>query len=354
MLKQYLQEIGYTDTIIDVRSARLRALLGKASTNNLQVNDHSIDLMKSNNQLDPLSNWVNGNEQLLQLSINSGNKRASTSKTNGSMNPNDVQKILKLNDVESSQNTDKKSMGLSGVGNDDTNAATFYDDEDMSEEDVNIKTNGDTDLDTEDALKEFAFLSESSSGSDIESSSDWNVDKAHLSKLTEQYKKDRRSAKNAKIEAQHSLVNTHRPNRSTLQAMIANLTDETAESLNDSTNSQTNITIIGNKTSTNLDLSPNSAGAKNEKIKFNSQNNNLFCLEDDSFANDSSLGELSRLSVGNSINLSGINDETIIDVSSKAVLLKTKNNLFFLNFSLQEKPYQINTHCVATLTLLDA
>ena len=236
---------------------------------------------------------------------------------NTNLNSNDVQKILKLtNDVEMSQNKDKNNMSLSGVGGDDTNASTFYDDEEMSEEDVNSKSNGDTDLDTEDALKEFAFLSsESSSGSDIESSSDWNVDKAHLSKLTEQYKKDRRSAKNAKMEAQHSLVNTHRPNRSTLQAMIANLTDETSENLNDSTNSQTNITIIGNKT-TNLDLSPNSTGNKNEKIKFNAQNNNLFCLEDDSFANDSNLGELSRLSVGNSMNLSGINDDTIIDVSA--------------------------------------
>ena len=31
ILKQYLQEIGYTDTIIDVRSARLRTLLGLKS-----------------------------------------------------------------------------------------------------------------------------------------------------------------------------------------------------------------------------------------------------------------------------------------------------------------------------------
>ncbi|GIY61820.1 striatin-3 [Caerostris extrusa] len=33
LLRQYLQEIGYTDTIIDVRSARVRTLLGLAPSN---------------------------------------------------------------------------------------------------------------------------------------------------------------------------------------------------------------------------------------------------------------------------------------------------------------------------------
>src|SRR2546427_242233 len=34
LLRQYLQEIGYTDTIIDVRSNRVRSLLGLNNTNN--------------------------------------------------------------------------------------------------------------------------------------------------------------------------------------------------------------------------------------------------------------------------------------------------------------------------------
>ena len=40
-------------------------------------------------------------------------------------------------------------------------------------------------------------------------------------------------------------------------------------------------------------------------------------LEEDGFGSESSLGELSRISVNNNsnLNISGINDETIIDVS---------------------------------------
>lgn len=34
MLRQYLQEVGFTDTILDARSARLRALLGGAGGEN--------------------------------------------------------------------------------------------------------------------------------------------------------------------------------------------------------------------------------------------------------------------------------------------------------------------------------
>ena len=33
MLRQYLQEVGFTDTILDARSARLRALLGGTGSN---------------------------------------------------------------------------------------------------------------------------------------------------------------------------------------------------------------------------------------------------------------------------------------------------------------------------------
>jgi hypothetical protein len=33
LLRQYLQEVGFTDTILDARSARLRALLGNSAPN---------------------------------------------------------------------------------------------------------------------------------------------------------------------------------------------------------------------------------------------------------------------------------------------------------------------------------
>ncbi len=47
------------------------------------------------------------------------------------------------------------------------------------------------DPETEDALKEFSFLSTESEGESTDDGTDWNVDKDQLDKLTEQYKKDR-------------------------------------------------------------------------------------------------------------------------------------------------------------------
>jgi hypothetical protein len=50
-------------------------------------------------------------------------------------------------------------------------------------------------------------------------------------------------------------------------------------------------------------------------------NNAKMFLEDDAFANDANLGELSRISVNNSVNLSGLNDETVIDVTLLLLVL---------------------------------
>ena len=69
ILKKYLQEIGYTDTIIDVRSSRLRTLLGLKSLNNQNTNNtgnmagHNLDLLTATNLLnnnESIANLLNG------------------------------------------------------------------------------------------------------------------------------------------------------------------------------------------------------------------------------------------------------------------------------------------------------
>jgi hypothetical protein len=68
ILKQYLQEIGYTDTIIDVRSSRLRTLLGLKSLSNSNINTnnmtgHHLDLLTATNLLnsnESIANLLNG------------------------------------------------------------------------------------------------------------------------------------------------------------------------------------------------------------------------------------------------------------------------------------------------------
>lgn len=59
LLRQYLQEIGYTDRIIDVRSTRVRALLG--------LNNNNADQEENHN-----GGPVNGNESNKRVSENQG------------------------------------------------------------------------------------------------------------------------------------------------------------------------------------------------------------------------------------------------------------------------------------------
>ncbi len=179
-------------------------------------------------------------------------------------------------------------------------------------------------------MKEFAFLTNEISSTDngdsnitIEesSSTDWNVDKKKLIELTEQYKKDRKSAKNSKqIQQQqqqlqqnlisHTAITSQRPNKSALQAMIANLNENNNES-------QTQQQQFTNSNDSNSSMKYSDSPTLNN---LNFSNSPKMFLEEDGFANDSALGELSRLSVSNassnnSLNLSSLNDETIIDVS---------------------------------------
>ena len=213
-----------------------------------------------------------------------------------------------------------------------SNFSASDEDEEMNEEEMadasESKSNGPaastansahipmSDADTEDALKEFSFLSNepSSLGDDP---SDWHVDKHELANKVEQYKKDR-TEQHSKKERQRQTLSAHsldsdeqwtkvnsRPNRQALQAMIANLSENSGQQADvaggDKINSGTDLANVNPK----LNNSGNFSFATGPKL----------FLEDDAFGNDSNLGELSRISVNNNnVSLSGINDETIIDV----------------------------------------
>uniref|UniRef100_A0A3Q3VLG3 Striatin n=1 Tax=Mola mola TaxID=94237 RepID=A0A3Q3VLG3_MOLML len=161
LLRQYLQEVGYTDTILDVKSQRVRALLGLAGDGGGSTGERI--------SAEPL---VNGMDTSAKGMGNRG-KKTSSSSSPASM--------------------------------------------DTSE-----------DPDTEEALKGFDFLSspdemdtspESRGNGDEKDeqgpiSEAWDVDPGLITKLKEQYKKERKGKKGVK-----------RPNRSKLQDMLANLRD---------------------------------------------------------------------------------------------------------------------------------
>uniref|UniRef100_A0A8B9J3Q3 Striatin n=1 Tax=Amazona collaria TaxID=241587 RepID=A0A8B9J3Q3_9PSIT len=186
LLRQYLQEVGYTDTILDVKSKRVRALLGLSS-------DASE---KENRNQEPM---VNGTE--------------------GQIKENAMIGKPELTDSASLLETFKFLENA---------AADFSDEEDEDDIEGREKTIIDTativrkrvlsdsseDRDTEEALKEFDFLVTSDEGDgESRSSGDgtdwdqclmpeaWNVDQGVITKLKEQYKKERKGKKGVKMEA---------------------------------------------------------------------------------------------------------------------------------------------------------
>uniref|UniRef100_A0A3B4TBI8 Striatin n=1 Tax=Seriola dumerili TaxID=41447 RepID=A0A3B4TBI8_SERDU len=204
LLRQYLQEVGYTDTILDVKSQRVRALLGLAGDGGGRTGERT--------STEPL---VNGTD-----SKGMG--------TRGKAELSDTSAVLEaFKFIE--------------------NAAAEFSDEDEEEDSegkdrthVESRTvrkpcllmDTTEDPDTEEALKGFDFLSSpdemdtspesrgTGDGTDWEKdeqgpiSEAWDVDPGLITKLKEQYRKERKGKKGVK-----------RPNRSKLQDMLANLRD---------------------------------------------------------------------------------------------------------------------------------
>uniref|UniRef100_A0A8D0CUG8 Striatin n=1 Tax=Sander lucioperca TaxID=283035 RepID=A0A8D0CUG8_SANLU len=183
LLRQYLQEVGYTDTILDVKSQRVRALLGLAGDGGGRTGERT--------STEPL---VNGTD------------------------------------------TSAKGMGTRGAVLEafkfiENAAADFSDEDDEEDSDGRDRTNKppssttpasmdiSEDPDTEEALKGFDFLSSpdemdtspesrgNGDGTDWEKdeqgpiSEAWDVDPGLITKLKEQYRKERKGKKGVKIEA---------------------------------------------------------------------------------------------------------------------------------------------------------
>ncbi|KAI8788504.1 striatin-3-like isoform X1 [Biomphalaria glabrata] len=210
LLRQYLQEIGYTDTIIDVRSARVRSLLGLQT----QTGDSDADISQSV--------LVNGENQ--------ANKRDNQGKRAGLKKLSNMATDSALIDAENAVMTTFDFLNSGNVVEDDDDLSDENEDgmaaDDEAEErlerkGIKLKNESnegldDTDPDTVEALAEFHFLETEIGGvsekHDTSSTEDeeWVVDQRHISELKEQYKKERKGKKT-------------RPTRHALQAMLASL-----------------------------------------------------------------------------------------------------------------------------------
>uniref|UniRef100_A0A8C9XXQ1 Striatin n=1 Tax=Sander lucioperca TaxID=283035 RepID=A0A8C9XXQ1_SANLU len=219
LLRQYLQEVGYTDTILDVKSQRVRALLGLAGDGGGRTGERT--------STEPL---VNGTDT-----------SAKGMGTRGKAELADTSAVLEaFKFIENA-------------------AADFSDEDDEEDSDGRDRTNVESrtvrkhmdiseDPDTEEALKGFDFLSSpdemdtspesrgNGDGTDWEKdeqgpiSEAWDVDPGLITKLKEQYRKERKGKKGVKSKSCQALLppSYHHflgPNRSKLQDMLANLRD---------------------------------------------------------------------------------------------------------------------------------
>ncbi|XP_052766999.1 striatin-3-like isoform X2 [Mya arenaria] len=227
LLRQYLQEIGYTDTIIDVRSARVRSLLGlQPQTDTGEGAQPAL---------------VNGEGLNNRRAIDQGKARGSgkmpTSLVEGALMESEAS-VLATFDFLSNENVvdddDDDDENLSDENEDGMAGDDEADERIEKTSRGKIKTAGiegmaGVDDEAEEVLAEFDFLvNETAEGAgeaqshgdgpewakkDLGSpNEEWGVDQQLISKLKEEYKKDRKGKKT-------------RPKRSTLQAMLANLSD---------------------------------------------------------------------------------------------------------------------------------
>ncbi|XP_058507827.1 striatin-like isoform X1 [Solea solea] len=213
LLRQYLQEVGYTDTILDVKSQRVRALLGLAGDGGGRTGERS--------STEPMVNGTDtkgmGTRGKAELSDTSAVLEAFKFIENAAAEFSDEDEE---DDSEGKDRTHVESRTILRKKPPSTSTSTP----------ASMDTTEDPD--TEEALKGFDFLSSpdemdtspesrgTGDGTEWEKdeqgpiSEAWDVDPGLITKLKEQYRKERKGKKGVK-----------RPNRSKLQDMLANLRD---------------------------------------------------------------------------------------------------------------------------------
>ncbi|XP_069385673.1 striatin [Paralichthys olivaceus] len=309
LLRQYLQEVGYTDTVLDVKSQRVRALLGLTGDSTDKPSERTSQPM------------VNGTE-------------ASSLKDSGMVSKPDMSDSAAVleafkfiesaaaefsdeDEEEDSQVRDKTILDLATIVKKKQSSTPSSTTSDLSD-----------DPDTEEALKGFDFLAssdeldgspESRSGEDsVEWEKEesplgelsWDVDQGLIAQLKEQYKKERKGKKGVK-----------RPNRSKLQDMLANLRD--AEEL---PSMQPPVTPPSRPSVPRL--SEQEVGRPDDETMTylpSSEKSLILGRVDEAVSNELGLGELAGLTVANEA------DSLTYDITNnKDVLRKTWNPKFTL------------------------
>ncbi|KAM7394792.1 hypothetical protein PAMP_021575 [Pampus punctatissimus] len=209
--ERYLQEVGYTDTILDVKSQRVRTLLGLTGDSGDKPSERRTEPMV--NGTEPSSLKDSGMLSKPDMSDSATVLEAFKFIESAAAEFSDE------DEEEDSEGRDKTILDLAAMVRKKQSSTPSSTTSDLSD-----------DPDTEEALKGFDFLA---SPDELDGSADrsgedsgewekeeqsplgelaWDVDQGLIAQLKEQYRKERKGKKGVK-----------RPNRSKLQDMLANL-----------------------------------------------------------------------------------------------------------------------------------
>ncbi|KAM3863397.1 striatin-like [Diretmus argenteus] len=314
LLRQYLQEVGYTDTILDVKSQRVRALLGLSG-------DGGGGRTGERTSTEPLVNGTDASTKGMG--------------TRGKTELSDTSAVLEAfkfiesaaaefsdeDEEEDSEGKDRTIMESRTIMRKKPSSSSS-----PSSSPASMDTSEDPDA--EEALKGFDFLSSSDDmdtspesrgtgdGTDWEKdeqgpiSEAWDVDQGLITKLKEQYRKERKGKKGVK-----------RPNRSKLQDMLANLRD--AE---DMSHMQPPSTPQARPSVARLNEHDGNRTDEVEALTFPPTSGKSFIMgTDEAMESELGLGELAGLTVANEA------DSLTYDIgNNKDALRKTWNPKFTL------------------------
>ncbi|XP_074065799.1 striatin isoform X1 [Macrotis lagotis] len=327
LLRQYLQEVGYTDTILDVKSKRVRALLGFAN-----------DVTEKENEKNQES-VINGAE----TEIHKETVMIGKPELTDSASVLDTFKFLENADFSDEDDEDDI----------DGREKTIIDTSTIVRK--RVLSDSSEDREAKDALKEFDFLVAPDEGDgEPRSIGDgtewekedqclmpeaWNVDQGVITKLKEQYKKERKGKKAVKRKTTEDLFQplsyikqskqgcgrmmdqSPGPNRSKLQDMLANLRD-----VDELPSLQPSLGSPSRPSSSRLSEHEINRTDEVEALTFPPTSGKSFIMgADEALENELGLGELAGLTVANEA------DSLTYDIANnKDALRKTWNPKFTL------------------------
>ncbi|XP_053159180.1 striatin isoform X3 [Hemicordylus capensis] len=328
LLRQYLQEVGYTDTILDVKSKRVRSLLGLSGDGPDRENDKNQESM------------VNGTDAEIKEKVMIGKPDLTDSAS-----LLETFKFLENAAAEFSDEDEDDDI--------DGRERTVMDTSTIVRK--RVLSDSSEDRDTEEALKEFDFLATSDEGDgESRSSGDgtdwekedqclmpeaWNVDQGVITKLKEQYKKERKGKKGVKRKTTEDMFQPQSyikqskqgcgkmmeqntgPNRSKLQDMLANLRD-----VDDLPSLQPSVVPPTRPSTSRLIEQEINRTDEVEALTFPPSSGKSFIMgADEALENELGLGELAGLTVANEA------DSLTYDIANnKDALRKTWNPKFTL------------------------